>query len=83
MMILMEQLDGQPYLLQQSHAPSEESSDLLLDDPDDPLAVETLLQTFEERYVGYKMLAIHYLWEDLFWRRKHERVEWLERLIRL
>lgn len=38
MMILMEQLDGQPYLLQQSHAPSEESSDLLLDDPDDPLA---------------------------------------------
>jgi 3-methyladenine DNA glycosylase/8-oxoguanine DNA glycosylase len=52
-------------------------------DPDDPVAVETLLETFEERYSGYKMLAIHYIWEDLFWRRKHESVEWLERLIRL
>jgi hypothetical protein len=29
------------------------------------------------------MLAVHYFWEDLFWRRKHEPVDWLEKLIRL
>jgi hypothetical protein len=29
------------------------------------------------------MLAAHYLFEDLFWRRKNEPVEWLEKLIRL
>jgi hypothetical protein len=28
-------------------------------------------------------LAVHILFEDLFWRRKHEPVAWLEELIRL
>lgn len=51
-------------------------------DPDDPAPVDTLLQIFE-RFGEYKMLAVHYLWEDLFWRRKHESVAWLEALIRL
>jgi 3-methyladenine DNA glycosylase/8-oxoguanine DNA glycosylase len=27
-------------------------------------------------------LAVHYLWEDLFWKRVHEPVPWLEKLIR-
>ena len=52
-------------------------------DPDDPLPVNVLLRTFDERFGGYRALAVHYVWEDLFWRRKHERVEWLEGLIRL
>lgn len=52
-------------------------------DPDDPVPVDVLLQTFAERFGEYKMLAVHYIWEDLFWRRKHEPVDWLERLIRL
>jgi 3-methyladenine DNA glycosylase/8-oxoguanine DNA glycosylase len=52
-------------------------------DPDDPVSVDTLLRTFDERFGAYKMLAVHYIWEDLFWRRKHEDVKWLEKLIRL
>jgi 3-methyladenine DNA glycosylase/8-oxoguanine DNA glycosylase len=51
-------------------------------DPDDPVGVDDLLKTFE-RFGEYEMLAVHYIWEDLFWRRKHEHVEWLEELIRL
>jgi 3-methyladenine DNA glycosylase/8-oxoguanine DNA glycosylase len=52
-------------------------------DPDEPVPVDTLLELFNERFGGYRMLAIHYFWEDLFWRRKHEEIEWLEKLIRL
>jgi 3-methyladenine DNA glycosylase/8-oxoguanine DNA glycosylase len=52
-------------------------------DPEDPVPVDELLKLFDERFGGYRMLAVHYFWEDLFWRRKHEPVEWLEKLIRL
>jgi len=52
-------------------------------DPDDPVAVDVLLRTFDERFGGYRGLAVHYVWEDLFWRWKHEGVAWLDRLIRL
>jgi 3-methyladenine DNA glycosylase/8-oxoguanine DNA glycosylase len=52
-------------------------------DPDDPVPTDQLLQLFNTRFGKYKMLAVHYVWEDLFWRRKHEPVEWLEKLIRL
>ena len=52
-------------------------------DPDEPVPVDTLLELFNERFGGCRMLAVHYFWEDLFWRRKHEEVEWLEKLIRL
>lgn len=52
-------------------------------DPEDPVPVDVFLRTFDDRYGGYKMLAVHYFWEDLFWRRKNESVEWLEKLIRL
>jgi 3-methyladenine DNA glycosylase/8-oxoguanine DNA glycosylase len=51
-------------------------------DPDDPVGVDELLKTFE-RFGEYEMLAVHYIWEDLFWRRKYEPVAWLEKLIRL
>lgn len=36
-----------------------------------------------KRYGNYSMLAVHYIWEDVFWRRKHEKIEWLEKEIRL
>jgi hypothetical protein len=26
---------------------------------------------------------VHYIWEDLFWKRKHAKIDWLEQLIRL
>ena len=52
-------------------------------DPEDPVPVEELQALFDERYAGFRALAVHYFWEDLFWRRKQEPVEWLEKLIRL
>jgi 3-methyladenine DNA glycosylase/8-oxoguanine DNA glycosylase len=51
-------------------------------DPDEPVPVDTLLTYFDEHFAGYRGLAVHYFWEDLFWRRKHEPVDWLEHLIR-
>ncbi len=45
--------------------------------------VDRLLRLFERRFGEYKMLAVHYVWQDLFWKRKYDNVEWLEKLIRL
>jgi len=44
---------------------------------------ERIRRFFKEGYPGYGLLAFHYIWEDLFWRREHEKIEWLEREIRL
>jgi len=52
-------------------------------DPERPVPVDTLLAVFKERFGGYRSLAVHYVWEDLFWKRQHEHVAWLEKLIRL
>ena len=52
-------------------------------DPEDPAPVAELLAYFDEQFSPYQMLAVHYFWEDLFWRRKTEPVPWLEALIRL
>jgi 3-methyladenine DNA glycosylase/8-oxoguanine DNA glycosylase len=51
-------------------------------DPQEPVPVKQLLNHFEQ-YGEYKQLAVHYIWEDVWWRRKHERVPWLEKLIRV
>jgi 3-methyladenine DNA glycosylase/8-oxoguanine DNA glycosylase len=51
--------------------------------PEEPVSVEELLELFDRRFGEYKMLAVHYIWEDLFWKRKYEDIEWLEKLIRL
>jgi len=42
-----------------------------------------ILNFFSKKYKGYEKLAFHYLWEDLFWKRKHEHIPWLEKEIRL
>jgi N-glycosylase/DNA lyase len=52
-------------------------------EPEDPVPVDQLIAYFSEKFSGYRMLAVHYVWEDLWWRRKNEPVEWLEKLIRL
>ncbi len=52
-------------------------------EPDEPVPVEQLLSYFNEQFGEYRMLAVHYFWEDLFWKRKSEHIEWLEKLIRL
>jgi len=51
-------------------------------DPADPLPVEQLLRALDDRFGEWKMLAVHYLWEDLFWRNTREQIPWLEALIR-
>jgi 3-methyladenine DNA glycosylase/8-oxoguanine DNA glycosylase len=42
-----------------------------------------MLGFFKKRYQGWEKLAFHYLWEDVFWKREHEHIEWLEKEIRL
>lgn len=49
--------------------------------PENPAPVEELLEHFE-RYGAYKQLAVHYIWEDLWWKRKNDHIPWLEKLIR-
>jgi len=44
--------------------------------------VKKILKYFE-RFGKYKQLAVHYIWEDLFWRKKIEKIPWLEKEIRL
>ena len=52
-------------------------------DPENPAPVDTLLRFFDDRFAPYRMLAVHYVWEDLFWRRRQESLPWLEKLVRL
>ncbi len=42
-----------------------------------------ILNFFKKRYVGWEKLAFHYIWEDIFWKRKTQHIEWLEKEIRL
>jgi len=44
---------------------------------------ETLLREIDKRYGEWKTLAMHYIFEDLFWKRRTQKIEWLEKLIRL
>lgn len=50
--------------------------------PEKPVPLEKLFNHFE-KYGRYKQLAVHYIWEDVFWRRKNEKIDWLEKEIRL
>jgi 3-methyladenine DNA glycosylase/8-oxoguanine DNA glycosylase len=47
------------------------------------LPAETILKEIDKRYGKWKTLAMHYVFEDLFWKRKTQKIEWLEKLIRL
>ena len=44
--------------------------------PEEPVPVEQILAHFE-RYGAYKQLAVHYIWEDLWWQRKNKHIPWL------
>ena len=50
--------------------------------PEDPVPVKKLLKHFE-KYGKYKQLAVHYIWEDVWWKRKNENIPWLEKEIRI
>lgn len=51
-------------------------------DPENPVPVKDILKYFE-KFEEYKQLAVHYIWEDLWWKRKNESIPWLEKLIRV
>ncbi len=66
-----------------SHWEQKIYSKLIFDvDPEKPVSVSKLIKYFN-KYGKYKQLAVHYIWEDLWWKRKNESVPWLEKLIRL
>ncbi len=46
------------------------------------VSVKKLLKYFE-RFGEWKQIAVHYIWEDLWWKRKNEHIPWLEKEIRL
>lgn len=51
-------------------------------EPENPVPVEKLLEHIG-KFKPYQHLAIHYIWEDLWWKRKNESIPWLEKLIRI
>ncbi len=44
---------------------------------------ERILKEARKRWGRWRMLAVHYIFEDLFWRHEQTPVEWLDELIRL
>jgi len=46
------------------------------------VSTKKILSFFKERYPGWEKLAFHYIWEDIFWKRKTKKIEWLEKEIR-
>ncbi len=47
------------------------------------VSVNKIRDDIKKQYGKYSMLAVHYIWEDIFWRRKNEKISWLEKEIRL
>jgi len=45
--------------------------------------VKKIQEEIRQSYKDYSALAVHYIWEDVFWRRKNEKIPWLEKEIRL
>lgn len=50
-------------------------------DPDDPAPVDDLLNFFDI-YGDYRQLAVHYFWQDLWWRHREKPMAWFAHLIR-
>jgi N-glycosylase/DNA lyase len=45
--------------------------------------VKRIQNDIKRQYGKYSMLAVHYIWEDIFWKRKTQHIPWLEKEIRL
>lgn len=43
----------------------------------------TIRKDILKQYGKYSMLAVHYIWENVFWLRKTQKIDWLEKEIRL
>jgi len=46
------------------------------------VSVERIIAFAKKRWGQWSMLAVHYLFENLFWKREKERISWLEEEIR-
>lgn len=46
------------------------------------VSTEEMVKYFK-RWGKWKNLAVHYVWEDIWWKRRHTHIPWLEKLIRL
>ena len=47
------------------------------------VSTERILNFFRKNYPNWEKLAFHYIWEDIFWKRKTKKIDWLEKEIRL
>jgi len=47
------------------------------------VSTKKILSFFRKKYKGWEKLAFHYIWEDIFWKRKTQHIDWLEKEIRL
>ncbi|MBI2625386.1 MAG: hypothetical protein HYW70_03590 [Candidatus Nealsonbacteria bacterium] len=47
------------------------------------VSVNKILFFLKKRYADWEKLASHYIWEDIFWKRKTQHIDWLEKEIRL
>ena len=45
--------------------------------------LERITKTFDERYGNWKELAFHYIFTNVFWRHKENKIDWLEKEIRI
>lgn len=50
-------------------------------DPEKPVPVKKLLKYFK-KYGRFRQLAVHYIWEDLWWKHKNEPISWLTKEVR-
>lgn len=48
----------------------------------DIVSVETMLELFS-KWGKWKALAVHYVWENIWWKRRNRHLPWLEKLVRL
>lgn len=46
------------------------------------IPIEKMLKHFS-KWDKWKNLTIHYVWEDIFWKKRNQYIPWLEKLIRL
>jgi len=47
------------------------------------VSTKKILDFFKKEYSDWEKLAFHYVWEDIFWKRKTQHIDWLEKEIRL
>ena len=47
------------------------------------VSADKIRNDIKKQYGKYSMLAVHYIWEDIFWKRKTRHIQWLEKEIRL